>query len=384
MTSLFLFANPKSGSTLAKEYLEMEGGQAVFSIDGNDITLHVFNLLDPESKQTGLTAVHSATSSATTEVRVLVAGGDGSLIWLLQDLVRFNIPLEKVAVSPLPFGTGNDLAATLGWGRTRSKPLLGDNLTSAVSDWVHAVPESFDVWEIELQLLDTGYFLQVAREPKGFQKRVLQSNGELQKTLTRLMSNYFSLGVDARIGLGFDKARTRSQFKNKAVYAWEGFKKLCCLPVTELQEFLTRFEDLDPSDGKLIYDVEEKPLVDSFVTIIAQNITTYAANDHQLWANAYRNVGDLQPRHQSSDDGLLEFLTFPAGFGIALEQIPMMRGNARRFHQGRGPFSLLTGGRTVYLNIDGEYYAAYGLQRVSIRLWPRSNQVRVLRKPSYH
>lgn len=40
------------------------------------------------------------------------------------------------------------------------------------------------------------------------------------------MSNYFSIGIDARIGLGFDKHRTKSQLGNKCVYCWEGMKKL--------------------------------------------------------------------------------------------------------------------------------------------------------------
>lgn len=35
-----------------------------------------------------------------------------------------------------------------------------------------------------------------------------------------------SIGVDGRIGLGFDKHRTKYAFCNKAVYCWEGFKKL--------------------------------------------------------------------------------------------------------------------------------------------------------------
>ena len=40
------------------------------------------------------------------------------------------------------------------------------------------------------------------------------------------MSNYMSVGVDARIGLGFDRNRTQSALGNKCVYCWEGFKKM--------------------------------------------------------------------------------------------------------------------------------------------------------------
>jgi diacylglycerol kinase (ATP) len=49
----------------------------------------------------------------------------------------------------------------------------------------------------------------------------------------RLMCNYFSVGVESRIGLGFDKKRTNSAFCNKACYGWEGIKKMfCCCGLT--------------------------------------------------------------------------------------------------------------------------------------------------------
>jgi hypothetical protein len=41
------------------------------------------------------------------------------------------------------------------------------------------------------------------------------------------MCNYFSIGVESRIGLGFDKKRTESVCCNKCCYAWEGLKKIC-------------------------------------------------------------------------------------------------------------------------------------------------------------
>lgn len=40
------------------------------------------------------------------------------------------------------------------------------------------------------------------------------------------MSNYLSIGVDARIGYGFDKNRTESKFLNKICYCLEGIKKI--------------------------------------------------------------------------------------------------------------------------------------------------------------
>ena len=46
-------------------------------------------------------------------------------------------------------------------------------------------------------------------------------------TFNKPMSNYFSIGIDGRIGMGFDKHRTKSRFCNLCVYFCEGLKKLC-------------------------------------------------------------------------------------------------------------------------------------------------------------
>ena len=46
------------------------------------------------------------------------------------------------------------------------------------------------------------------KQPNGFIKEILKINGVNRKTFEKKMANYFSIGVDARIGYGFDKRRT--------------------------------------------------------------------------------------------------------------------------------------------------------------------------------
>lgn len=54
----------------------------------------------------------------------------------------------------------------------------------------------------------------------------MMSNGHELKQFNKMFVNYFSCGVDARMGLGFDRNRTKSQFCNKIVYGLEAIKKL--------------------------------------------------------------------------------------------------------------------------------------------------------------
>lgn len=61
------------------------------------------------------------------------------------------------------------------------------------------------------------------------------------------MSNYFSIGIDARIGLGFDRNRTKTACCNKCVYCWEGFKKFF-LKTQKIGSVLDSLEVLHEAD----------------------------------------------------------------------------------------------------------------------------------------
>lgn len=73
------------------------------------------------------------------------------------------------------------------------------------------------------------------------------SNATGEETVTRKfarkMSNYCSIGIDARIGLGFDKNRSKSRWINKLIYAWEGLKKFL-KPSKGIQTVIDRMESL--------------------------------------------------------------------------------------------------------------------------------------------
>lgn len=68
---------------------------------------------------------------------------------------------------------------------------------------------------------------------------------------TRLMCNYFSIGIESRIGLGFDKHRTGSALANKMWYTWEGLKKMCCCSTTKkIREIVDRVTCVEEKGGR--------------------------------------------------------------------------------------------------------------------------------------
>jgi len=54
---------------------------------------------------------------ARRRFRILAAGGDGTVAWILKTVMELGLePAPPVAV--LPLGTGNDLSLSFGWGNT--------------------------------------------------------------------------------------------------------------------------------------------------------------------------------------------------------------------------------------------------------------------------
>jgi diacylglycerol kinase family enzyme len=47
---------------------------------------------------------------------VLAGGGDGTVNWLLSELIDTKINFKKIIFGAFPLGTGNDFAKNLGWG----------------------------------------------------------------------------------------------------------------------------------------------------------------------------------------------------------------------------------------------------------------------------
>ncbi|KAF4745480.1 hypothetical protein FOZ62_020783, partial [Perkinsus olseni] len=107
---------------------------------------------------------------------------------------------------------------TLGWGAQAPRVLLGkrlSNLKDMLTEWLHASIVPFDIWEVEISCTASGSIQQVKNSVK---TPLRNEDGEILRHLMKPICNYFSVGVESRVGLGFDKHRTKSQLLNKAVY----------------------------------------------------------------------------------------------------------------------------------------------------------------------
>ena len=107
------------------------------------------------------------------------------------------------------------------------------------------------------------------------------------------MCNYFSLGVESRVGLGFEKKRTSSYLCNKCVYACEGIKKLMCcrgrartLKVKEFLDYVTTVDEI--GNDRILFASSRTQECDRYLmgnptTLVCSNITTIMGGGVNLW-----------------------------------------------------------------------------------------------------
>lgn len=126
MYSVFLFVNPTSGGNKAADFTNLQTERIkFFSIDPKkdyETECFIYNLRDNVNRMRGFMTLKyellkpETISASNRYFRVIVCGGDGSVMWVVEEMIRYKIDPEKCPIGILPFGTGNDFSRVLGWG----------------------------------------------------------------------------------------------------------------------------------------------------------------------------------------------------------------------------------------------------------------------------
>ena len=158
-------------------------------------------------------------------IRVIFAGGDGTITWGMMELTEHDISPADIIVGPLPLGTGNDFARMSGWGSDIPWFFASKNLV-AFKRWLIEILQAdmfnFDLWEVNFHLRPEGQFFHVKN---GKTTVMMDDDDNRVLDFKKMCCNYFSTGLESRIGMGFERNRTRSQTLNKISYGLEGLKK---------------------------------------------------------------------------------------------------------------------------------------------------------------
>ncbi|XP_045771703.1 diacylglycerol kinase epsilon isoform X1 [Maniola jurtina] len=296
---LIIFANRKSGSNRSDEVLSIFRG-----------LLNPLQVIDISA-----TSPERAVRWLPSRCRVLVAGGDGTVAWVLNAL--HSAPHIKASVGILPMGTGNDLARALGWGASCSDL----DAHSIITSLKQADEQILDRWKITI---------------KPRQGRL----GRLRSSRVLYAYNYASIGVDAQVALDFHRAR--SQFLYRYASRYLNYIAYALLGVGRALD--------DGGCGGLerrlrvqagTHALQLPPLQ----ALVALNIPSWGAGV-DLWSlGSEDEVGD-----QYMDDGKLEVVGISSSFHIARLQCGLAQ--PYRFAQASHVWIELDG--CCAMQVDGE------------------------------
>jgi diacylglycerol kinase (ATP) len=85
----------------------------------------------------------------------------------------------------------------------------------------HSTERRINVWNLMINFKEGGGCYEVDPKTKDY---IPKSENYFE----RLMINYWGMGEDARVGVGFEKNRTATRCCNKVVYCWIGFVNMVC------------------------------------------------------------------------------------------------------------------------------------------------------------
>ncbi|ONK69652.1 uncharacterized protein A4U43_C05F25310 [Asparagus officinalis] len=328
---IVVFVNSKSGGRHGKALLER-----LQELMGEEQVFDLSRVKPPQFVQFGLGVLEQladlgddCAKSVRQKLRVVVAGGDGTVGWVLGslgELFERREPVPPVAIIPL--GTGNDLSRSFGWGG--SFPFAWRSAVKRILQKASSGPICrLDSWHVLVSMpagekVDLPYSLRHMGECT-LNEDVVTEGTVPEKVLCfeGVFYNYFSIGMDAQVAYGFHHLR------NTKPYLAQG-------PVSNKRS----------SAGWAIMLCVR--------SIVALNLHNYGSGRNP-WGHPkpeYLEKRGFVEAH--ADDGLLEIFGLKHGWHASFVMVELI--DAKHIAQAAAIRLEIRGGRwkKAYMQMDGE------------------------------
>ncbi|CAH8280025.1 unnamed protein product [Arabidopsis lyrata] len=368
---LMVFVNPKSGGRqgpLIKERLQnLISEEQVFDlteVKPNEFIRYGLGCLEALASRGDECA-----KEIREKMRIVVAGGDGTVGWVLGCLGELNLQnrLPVPPVSIMPLGTGNDLSRSFGWGG--SFPFAWKSAIKRTLHRASVAPISrLDSWNILItmpsgEIVDPPYSLKATQEC--YIDQGLEIEGEMPPSTNGyegVFYNYFSIGMDAQVAYGFHHLRNEKPYlangpiANKIIYSGygcsQGWFLTHCINdpgLRGLKNIMTlHIKKLDSSEW------EKVPVPKSVRAVVALNLHSYGSGRNP-WGNLKQDY--LEKRgfvEAQADDGLLEIFGLKQGWHASFVMVELI--SAKHIAQAAAIRLEIRGGdwKDAFMQMDGE------------------------------
>ncbi|KAJ3002760.1 hypothetical protein HKX48_002120 [Thoreauomyces humboldtii] len=402
-TFVFIFVNPNSGPRQGASLLDLD----IYGFRPRsrpDVQVTICNLMDVEDRSKGLRYFHAMQLTRRIDIKrlhVWSAGGDGTFMWVIEELMKLKVDLQdrRLSFCTIPFGTGNDLSQVMGWGRSVVGDPAGDHmhrLDKIISERLDGEKARLDLWELEVTCRDGGYVQKAAKAGS--------ASAEKHDHLLRKMSNYSSLGVQGFVGVGFEPHRHHSRMANVLEYARQSIR----LVASGIPRIHTYCESLqwkgktivsndrlaklnrpqsDRDDAAIAKGDTRNHRKHKAVEVVVQNIPGLWGRHVDLWGTAKMAPSVVSNPEGPTDikswtsnkanDGKLEVFSIGNEFSYVKKQLgDWGRTSLSRIGQFPDELTLnLIEGSTTALMVDGEFYKLVNCKSVE---WRHLIQVTVI------
>ncbi|KAJ3049640.1 hypothetical protein HK097_009390, partial [Rhizophlyctis rosea] len=379
---VFIFANPKSGNQQGDPLVKLNI-QHYRLRDRPHVQVQIYNFLSDKERSAGLKYLRLLLRKPwdIKQVHVWSAGGDGTLMGVVEGMISTGIDVndDRIFFSVVPFGTGNDLSQVLGWGRFVSgKDVAGhhlDGLNSMVVDRLEGHPARLDVWEVHIDTYEEGWIREAGKDKK-------------HSNLKRKMSNYASIGIQGRVGAGFEENRRGSRVLNAMEYTRQSLDMLVH-GVTRVNRSIKSIVVEDENGHTEEFPLnkrKEMRVRKAPVELVIQNIPGMWGRQVDLWGTAKMSPTILRKESGPTDlkgwtpntanDGKLEIFGISSLKSYLAKQLPWGRHSLQRVGQFPTGTSIhFKQGEHIHAMVDGEFYEITSPKSMSFR---RVMQIRLV------